>query len=91
MFDFTLSDIPVSTDTESIFTGGISFLTRDYLKSGVLFVIGVGSEIALYRCVPGARRFEDEQVNPWKLVEQGRLSRSDDHVGGDCCMVKFLG
>jgi len=76
---------------EPEFTGGISFLKRDFLKFGVLFVVGIGSEIALYRCMPGVKIFEDEEVPPWKLVEQGRLSRSDDHAGGDCTMVKFCG
>lgn len=76
---------------ESEFTGGISFLKRDFLQSGVLFVIGIGSEVALYRCTPGARESDDEDVPPWKLIEQGRLSRSDDHAGGDCTMVRFCG
>jgi hypothetical protein len=76
---------------EEVFTGGISFLKREFLKYGVLFVIGVGSEIALYRCVPGVKMFEEQEVAAWSLVEQGRVERSDEHAGGDCCMVKFIG
>jgi hypothetical protein len=30
-------------------------------------------------------------VKPWTLEEQGRLNRSEDHNGGDCTMVKFIG
>lgn len=54
-------------------------------------MVGIGSELALYRCVPGAKMFEDEETKPWSLVEQGRLPRSDDHVGGECTAVKFIG
>jgi hypothetical protein len=61
------------------------------LKYGPLFVVGVGSQLALYRCVPGQQIFEDEEVKPWTLEEQGRLHRSEDHNGGDCTMVKFIG
>lgn len=88
-FPETPIEAPESDPLE--FTGGISFLKRDFLKFGTLFVIGINNEVALYRCVPGARRFEDEDVKPWKLVEQGRLSRSGDHDYGKCCMVKFIG
>lgn len=74
------------------YTGGISFLNREFLRYGALFVIGVGSEVALYRCVPGAKLYEEEDdVKPWELVEQGKLNRSDEHPGGDCTMVKFVG
>ncbi|WWD18748.1 hypothetical protein CI109_103202 [Kwoniella shandongensis] len=76
------------------FTGGISFLNREFLKSGALFVIGVGAKVVLYRCVPGAKDLfnaDDSDVRPWILIAQGTLHRSDDHVGGDCCMVKFIG
>ena len=74
------------------YTGGLSFLKREFLPFGVLFVVGIGREVALYRCVPGVRRFADEEdVPPWQLIEQGRLARSDDHDGGNCCMVKFAG
>lgn len=73
------------------YTGGISFLNREFLKFGVLFVVGVGSEIALYRCVPGEAFFQDQDVRSWSLEEQGRLDRSDDHAGGECTMVKFIG
>lgn len=89
-FSFGLtSDEPAPPLPE--YTGGISFLKREFLRFGALFVIGIGSELALYRCVPGARIFEGEDVKPWTLVEQGRLSRSDDQLGGDCTMVKFVG
>lgn len=89
-FTFGFSEeVPKAGEAE--FTGGISFLKRDFLNFGVLFVVGIGSEIALYRCVPGVKVFEDENVPPWKLVEQGRLAGSDDHTGGDCSMVKFCG
>ena len=91
--DFTFglpeSPSPQSTKVER-FTGGITFLRRDYLRYGVLFVIGIEDELALFRCVPGERRFEDEEVKPWRLVEQGRLARSGE-CGGQCCMVKFIG
>jgi hypothetical protein len=79
------------SDTTEEFTGGISFLNREFLKFGVLFVVGVGTEIALYRCVPGDAFYEGQDVNPWSLEEQGRLDRSDDHPGGECTMVKFIG
>ena len=77
--------------TPQEYTGGVAFLQRDFLKFGPLFVIGVNNEVALYRCVPGEKTAADEVVQPWRLLEQGRLSGSDDHVGGDCCMVKFIG
>nr|XP_018262052.1 uncharacterized protein I303_05067 [Kwoniella dejecticola CBS 10117]OBR84210.1 hypothetical protein I303_05067 [Kwoniella dejecticola CBS 10117] len=87
-----------STSTESDyrfqFTGGISFLNREFLSSGVLFAIGVGAKVVLYRCVPGQNEFvsyDDEPTRPWTLVEQGDVPRSEDHLGGDCCMVKFMG
>ena len=93
--DFDAFDSSVFSDAENDteFTGGISFLNREFLPFGVLFVIGVGSEVALYRCVPGTLKPNEviEDAVPWKLVEQGRLARSDDHAGGDCCMVKFIG
>jgi hypothetical protein len=74
------------------YTGGITFLNREFLRFGALLVVGVGSELALYRCIPGVKMFPDEQdVKPWLLAEQGRLSRSDEHPGGDCTMVKFVG
>ncbi|ORX37123.1 hypothetical protein BD324DRAFT_427163 [Kockovaella imperatae] len=88
--DFTFGEMENHEPEQ--FTGGISFLKREFLPFGVLFVIGVGRELALYRCVPGVRSYEDEEdVLPWQLVEQGRLARSDDHPGGNCCMVKFAG
>jgi hypothetical protein len=89
-FTFGTASPAVETPEEE-FTGGISFLKREFLAYGVLFVIGVGSEIALYRCVPGVRLFEEQEVASWSLVEQGRVERSDDHAGGECCMVKFIG
>nr|XP_019013052.1 uncharacterized protein I206_02549 [Kwoniella pini CBS 10737]OCF51833.1 hypothetical protein I206_02549 [Kwoniella pini CBS 10737] len=76
------------------FTGGISFLNREFLSGGVLFAIGVGAKVVLYRCVPGQKEYvsyDDEPTPPWSLVEQGDVPRSDDHLGGDCCMVKFMG
>lgn len=87
-FNFTQT----STDhVQDEFTGNLTFLNREFLKFGPLFVIGVGSQLALYRCVPGVQIFEDEEVKPWTLEEQGRLNRSEDHNGGDCTMVKFIG
>lgn len=80
-----------SPDDKEEYTGGISFLNREFLKFGVLFVVGVSSEVALYRCVPGEAFFQDQDVHPWSLEEQGRLDRSDDHSGGECTMVKFIG
>ncbi|WVF68754.1 hypothetical protein IAT40_003526 [Kwoniella sp. CBS 6097] len=79
---------------EPEFTGGISFLHREFLRSGVIFAIGVGEKVVLYRCEPGARNILDtdqDVVKPWSLVELDTVSRSDDHLGGDCCMVKFMG
>ncbi|OCF40285.1 hypothetical protein I317_05918 [Kwoniella heveanensis CBS 569] len=76
------------------FTGGISFLHREFLRSGVIFAIGVGEKVVLYRCEPGARNILDtdqDVVKPWSLVELDTVSRSDDHLGGNCCMVKFMG
>ena len=87
-FTQTASD---TTQPQEEFTGGLTFLNREFLKYGPLFVIGVGSQLALYRCVPGVQIFEDEEVKPWTLEEQGRLHRSEDHSGGDCTMVKFIG
>lgn len=84
---------PTETDgpPEEEYTGGLTFLNREFLKYGSLFVVGVGSQLALYRCVPGVQLYDDEYIKPWTLEEQGRLHRSDDHEGGDCTMVKFLG
>ena len=92
-FTFGLPETPTprADDWFMEFTGGITFLRRDFLKFGPLFVVGINNELALYRCVPGERRFEDEDVKPWKIVEQGRLSRSGDHPYGECCIVKFMG
>ena len=76
------------------FTGGISFLNREFLKYGALFVIGIDSELALFRCVPGSRAYEDQEegeVQPWMLIEQGRVEGSEDHAGGICTAVKFIG
>lgn len=80
-----------SKQDQDEFTGGLTFLNREFLKFGPLFVVGVGIELALYRCVPGVQIYEDEEVKPWTLEEQGRLHRSDDHTGGHCTMVKFVG
>ncbi|WWC88365.1 uncharacterized protein L201_003276 [Kwoniella dendrophila CBS 6074] len=84
------------SDDRLEFTGGISFLNREFLHSGILFVIGVGAKVVLYRCEPGQKDFltyddDEEKVKPWLLVEQGKISRSDDHLNGNCCMVKFMG
>ena len=87
-FNFTQTSIDHVPEE---FTGNLTFLNREFLKFGPLFVIGVGSQLALYRCVPGVQIFEDEEVKPWTLEEQGRLNRSEDHNGGDCTMVKFIG
>jgi hypothetical protein len=89
---FNFAQTPADEEkVEETYTGGMSFLNREFLKFGSLFVVGVGSELALYRCVPGVKIFDDEDVKPWTLEEQGRLHRSDDHQGGDCTMVKFIG
>lgn len=90
-FTFGLPETPVEETIDLEFTGGIAFLKRDFLRFGVLLVIGINNSVSLYRCIPGVRRFEDEDVKPWKLVEQGKLSRSADHAFGNCCMVKFIG
>lgn len=94
-------DEPVAKTPE--FTGGITFLNREFLKFGALFVVGIGSELALFRCMPGSRAFGEESNSfgdseektkspqPWSIVEQGRLSGSDDHDGGDCTAVRFIG
>ena len=75
------------------YTGGIGFLNREFLRDGVVFAIGVGTEVALYRCKPGVREEgqDDSQVKPWKLEEQGRLHKSDEHDYGNCSMVRFIG
>ncbi|WVQ73417.1 hypothetical protein IAR50_002989 [Cryptococcus sp. DSM 104548] len=79
--------------SDETFTGGISFLNREFLKNGHLFVIGVGARVVLVRCAPGIKDVfnEHEDVKPWRLIAQGSMHRSDDHPGGDCCMVKFIG
>lgn len=58
-----------------------------------MFVIGLGSEVVIYRCIPGVRGpgEEEDDVKPWTLVRQGVVYRSDDHPGGECNMVKFMG
>ncbi|WVQ96281.1 hypothetical protein IAU59_003385 [Kwoniella sp. CBS 9459] len=79
---------------EPEFTGGISFLHREFLRSGVIFAIGVGEKVVLYRCEPGARNILDtdnDVVKAWSLAELDTVSRSDDHLGGNCCMVRFMG
>ncbi|BEI85638.1 hypothetical protein CcaverHIS002_0510390 [Cutaneotrichosporon cavernicola] len=73
------------------FTGGIAFLHREFLASGDLLVIGVNGTLVLYRCIPGVRRFEDQDVEPWRLVRQGVLFRSDEHGHGDVTAVMFIG
>nr|ODN91829.1 hypothetical protein L203_01081 [Cryptococcus depauperatus CBS 7841] len=87
----------VLSDSEEIFdddfTGGISYLTREFLKDGTLFVIGVGKQVILYRCAPGTNEGLDgsQDVAPWELVALGMMHRSNHHGSGDCCMVKFVG
>ncbi|AFR98636.2 hypothetical protein C343_06613 [Cryptococcus neoformans C23] len=77
---------------EDDFTGGIAFLNREFLKFGALFVIGVGARIVLFRCAPGEINvFNPGPTIPWALIPQGVIHRSDDHDGGDCCSVKFIG
>jgi hypothetical protein len=71
------------------YTGGIAFLKREFLRWGDLFVVGTGAQVALYRCVPGVRRFEDEDVEPWRLVKQGVLHGSD--LVGSVTAVRFAG
>ncbi|WVR06613.1 hypothetical protein IAU60_003645 [Kwoniella sp. DSM 27419] len=91
--DYNGSDDSLDDD-QLEYTGGISFLTREFLRSGVLFAIGVGEKVVLYRSVPGAKGLfdnDEDAVKPWSLLEQGTVTRSDDHVGGNCCMVKFMG
>ncbi|KAL1405839.1 Beige protein-like 1 [Vanrija albida] len=73
------------------FTGGITFLKKEFLKGGELFVVGVGSQLDLYRLAPGVRRFEDQEVEPWRLIKQGTLFRSDEHDAGDVTAVRFIG
>ncbi|WVQ84943.1 hypothetical protein IAT38_007106 [Cryptococcus sp. DSM 104549] len=74
------------------FTGGITFLNREFLKLGVCFAVGVGAKVKLFRCAPGVKDvFEGTEVKPWELVVMGEMHRSDDRDGGDCCMVKFIG
>ncbi|WRT68074.1 uncharacterized protein IL334_005049 [Kwoniella shivajii] len=88
------SSSSAETDYQVHFTGGISFLNREFLSSGVMFVTGVGAKVVLYQCVPGQKEWmspQDEVTKPWTLIEQGTVSRSDDHLSGDCCMVKFMG
>ena len=86
-FDHELGE-PV---TPPKYTGGISFLKREFLRWGDLFVVGIGTEVALYRCVPGVRRFPDQDVEPWRLVKQGILHGSDTHNEGDVTAVRFIG
>ena len=86
-----LSGIDVPEGDPPTFTGGISFVKREFLAQGAVFAIGIGSEVALYRCVPGERLIEDESVDPWSVEEQGRLHRSGDHASGTCSMVKVIG
>jgi hypothetical protein len=74
-----------------VFTGGIAFLHREYLAAGDLLVVGVNNALVLYRCIPGVRRFEDQDVEPWRLVRQGVIFRSDEHGHGDVTAVKFIG
>lgn len=76
------------------FTGGITFLNREFLRYGALFVVGIDSELALFRCVPGSRAYEEQEegeVQPWMLIEQGRVEGSEDHSGGNCTAVRFIG
>ncbi|EIW67560.1 hypothetical protein TREMEDRAFT_69630 [Tremella mesenterica DSM 1558] len=69
------------------YTGGIGFLNREFVKEGMIFAIGVGRQVAIYRCIPG--RGEGER--PWRVEEQGRVYGSDDHHFGNCSMVRFVG
>ncbi|GMK59712.1 hypothetical protein CspeluHIS016_0803180 [Cutaneotrichosporon spelunceum] len=86
--EIRLNDVPPEVRT---FTGGIAFLHREFLAAGDLLVVGVGSTLVVYRCVPGVRRFEDQDVEPWRLVRQGVLFRSDGHGHGSVTAVKFVG
>lgn len=88
---FALNAEGADDASDDKFTGGIAFLKKEFLKGGELFVIGVGTQLDLYRLAPGVRRFEDQEVEPWRLVKQGTLFRSDEHDAGDVTAVRFIG
>ncbi|KAL7420576.1 Beige protein-like 1 [Cryptotrichosporon argae] len=89
---FSFGHVGTSAETDAAeYTGGISFLTREFVKGGNVLAIGIGTELALYRCAPGRRRRDDEEIPPWRLLELGRLDRSDDHVGAEPTAVRFIG
>ncbi|WOO83333.1 Beige 1 [Vanrija pseudolonga] len=88
---FALNAEGADDSSEDKFTGGIAFLKKEFLKGGELFVVGVGTQLDLYRLAPGVRRFEDQEVEPWRLVKQGTLFRSDEHDAGDVTAVRFIG
>lgn len=88
--EIRFNDAP-APQRKKTFTGGIAFLQREFLASGELVVLGVNDSLVVYRCVPGARRFEDQEVEPWRFVKQGVVDRSDDHGHGDVTAVRFIG
>lgn len=79
-----------SLDSSSRFTGGISFLPREFLTLGDFFAVGIDNGIGLYQVVPGnsaASGAESEPTEPWKLVKKGELSTEE----GSVTAVRFVG
>lgn len=80
-----------SLDSGSSFTGGISFLPREFLTLGDFLAVGIDNGIGLYQVVPGnsaaAAPPEGEATEPWKLVKKGVLSTEE----GPVTAVRFIG
>ena len=77
-------------ESGSMFTGGISFLPREFLTLGDFFAVGIDNGIGLYQGVPGnsaASGAEGEPTEPWKLVKKGVLSTEE----GPVTAVRFVG
>lgn len=78
-------------DEGSSFTGGISFLPREFLTNGDFLAIGIDNDIGLYQVAPGnsvvAAPAEGEPTEPWKIIKKGGLPTEE----GAVTAVRFIG
>lgn len=70
-------------DPGSAFTGGISFLPREFLTLGDFFAAGIDNSVGLFQVVPGT----GEGTEPWKLVRKGTLATDE----GAVTALRFVG
>lgn len=85
---FAFATAPPAPSVPAQITGGPAFLEREFLKEGPIFALGIGPDVALWRCAPGIMGSN----KPWSLREIGKLGRRGEGDGvGICTAVKFIG